>query len=197
MATKAALRTEYKAKRQGMSPAEVTTASQAICDQFMHADLLSVTGKPATIHVFLPIHKQHEIDTWCIIRQLWQNWPNCTLVTSVADFATSTLAHFSLTADTKLLTNRYGIPEPNPATSLPIPASAIDLVLVPLLVFDRYGHRVGYGKGFYDRFLAQCGPECLKVGLSLFEPVDQIEDVSATDVPLTHCLTPASLYQFS
>ena len=64
------------------------------------------------------------------------------------------------------------------------------LVLVPGVCFDQTGHRVGYGKGFYDRFLKTCRPGCLKVGLSYFEPVDPIDDVHDGDVRLDFIVTP-------
>jgi 5-formyltetrahydrofolate cyclo-ligase len=72
----------------------------------------------------------------------------------------------------------------------------IDLVFVPLLSFDEKGYRVGYGKGFYDKWLAGCSPECLKVGISYFGPVESIEDRNDFDVPLDLCITPHNLYVF-
>ena len=62
--------------------------------------------------------------------------------------------------------------------------SEIDVVLVPLLCSDGQGYRVGYGKGFYDRFLVKCRPDCRKIGLSYFPPVDRIEDVTESDVKM-------------
>jgi len=63
-------------------------------------------------------------------------------------------------------------------------------VLVPLLCFDRRGHRVGYGRGYYDRFLARCRHDCKKIGLSFFEPLAEIDDVHEGDVELNYCVTP-------
>ena len=68
--------------------------------------------------------------------------------------------------------------------------SEVDVVLVPGLAFDEGGHRVGYGRGFYDRFLALCRPDCLKVGLSYFEPISQITDIHAGDIRLDLLITP-------
>lgn len=72
----------------------------------------------------------------------------------------------------------------------------IDLVIVPMLVCDQSGHRVGYGKGFYDRYLHHCRPDCIKVGLSYFEPLDRITDTHQFDVPLNLCITPQNVYVF-
>jgi 5-formyltetrahydrofolate cyclo-ligase len=69
-------------------------------------------------------------------------------------------------------------------------------VLVPLLIFDRQGHRVGYGKGFYDRFLRRCGPETRRIGISLFDGIDKISDVHSSDETLHQCITPEAIITF-
>lgn len=92
------------------------------------------------------------------------------------------------------ITSGWGIKEPDPTTAKIIKASAIDIVLVPLLGFDLQGHRVGFGKGFYDRFLATCKPECLKIGLSLEGPVSKIDDLHAFDIPLDVVISSDRVY---
>ncbi|HEX8461529.1 MAG TPA: 5-formyltetrahydrofolate cyclo-ligase, partial [Segetibacter sp.] len=72
----------------------------------------------------------------------------------------------------------------------------IDLVFVPLLAYDKRGYRVGYGKGFYDRYLSLCKPEVLKVGFSYFGPEESIDDTHQFDVPLNYCITPDNIYEF-
>lgn len=72
----------------------------------------------------------------------------------------------------------------------------VDCVLVPLLAFDEQGNRVGYGKGFYDRFLPLCRPDVIKVGVSFFDAVPLVSDANEYDVPLTYCVTPQRLYVF-
>jgi 5-formyltetrahydrofolate cyclo-ligase len=67
---------------------------------------------------------------------------------------------------------------------------------LPLLCFDKHGHRVGYGKGYYDNFLGDCRPETIKIGLSLFEVEDEIDAIYADDVPLNFCVTPDKVYPF-
>jgi 5-formyltetrahydrofolate cyclo-ligase len=69
-------------------------------------------------------------------------------------------------------------------------------VLIPLLAFDRKGHRVGYGKGYYDRFLRTCRKDVVKIGFSYFDPVEKIEDASRYDVRLNYCITPNDIYRF-
>ena len=72
----------------------------------------------------------------------------------------------------------------------------MDVVFVPLLAFDEKGHRVGYGKGFYDRFLSQCKPEIIKIGLSFFEAEKEISYSGKNDIMLDHCITPNEIYSF-
>jgi 5-formyltetrahydrofolate cyclo-ligase len=104
------------------------------------------------------------------------------------------MTHFLLTDNTKIKKNEYNIPEP--VDGLEVPTKKIDVVFVPLLAFDKSGHRAGYGKGFYDKFLTKCKPETIKIGLSFFEAEDQIEDVFENDVKLDYCVTPNEVYEF-
>ena len=104
------------------------------------------------------------------------------------------MTHFLLTDNTLIKQNTWGVPEPQ--NGLPVPNSEIDVVFIPLLAYDKKGHRVGYGKGFYDRFLSKCRPETIKVGLSFFEPEALIENLDPTDIPLDFCVTPHQVYRF-
>ena len=72
----------------------------------------------------------------------------------------------------------------------------LQVVFVPLLAYDFYGNRVGYGKGYYDKFLAKCGEKCLKIGLSFFTPEKKIL-VSPIDIKIDLCVTPKKIYNFN
>ena len=104
------------------------------------------------------------------------------------------MIHYLWDEGTLLIHNRWGISEPDPILSQPVEAGEIDAVLVPLLGYDTAGHRVGYGGGYYDRFLAECRPDVIKIGLSFFEPIAAISDVNEWDVRLDCCLTPYTVY---
>ena len=97
-------------------------------------------------------------------------------------------------ADTIFQANAINILEP--LETEVIDPLDIDMVLVPMLVCDVAGNRVGFGKGYYDRYLSRCRPDCLKVGLSYFTPIDQVEDANEFDVPLNFCITPEKVYVF-
>ena len=113
---------------------------------------------------------------------------------SKSNFGTGTMGHYLLTDNTVIKKNNYNIPEP--VDGIEISSNKINVVFVPLLAFDKAGNRVGYGKGFYDTFLAECNPKTLKIGLSFFEAENQIEDVFKNDVTLDYCVTPNEIYSF-
>jgi len=188
---KVALRKEMLQKRLQYTAGEVNTLSQRICNQFFTFVSLP---EIKTLHVFLPISRYNEINTWYIIHKLQQDNPGIALVVPVSNFTEFTLSHYYLTPATQLTESKWGIPEPQNAE--PVTESAIDLILIPLLGFDKQGHRIGYGKGFYDRFLHLCRPDVLKVGLSLEPPLTKITDVHTGDVLLDYAITPEKVYAF-
>ncbi|WP_210488414.1 5-formyltetrahydrofolate cyclo-ligase [Rufibacter aurantiacus] len=189
MALKADLRKEYSQRRMQFTAEEVEVCSARIAERFL-AEFAPKPGQ--TVHTFLPIRHQQEINTWPIVQQLWQH--NVQVAVPVANPKDFSMAHFLITPDTQLQESKWGIPEP--VNALPIPESEIDIVLVPLLAFDLQGHRVGYGKGYYDRFLALLPQMSQKLGLSLESPVEIIDDVSATDLTLDAVITPGQVWTF-
>jgi 5-formyltetrahydrofolate cyclo-ligase len=116
------------------------------------------------------------------------------VVVSKSDFKTTSMLHYLLTDNTKIKKNEYNIPEP--VNGLPVPSEMLDVVFVPLLAYDKQGNRIGYGKGFYDKFLSECKPTTVKIGLSFFEPENLIEDVFETDVKLDFCVSPQKVIIF-
>jgi 5-formyltetrahydrofolate cyclo-ligase len=90
--------------------------------------------------------------------------------------------------------NKWGIAEPLPIHKVSL--SQMNTILVPLLGFDTNGHRIGFGKGFYDRYFENKNKSGLRIGISYFDPIAKIEDTDQFDVPLTHCITPSKIYEF-
>jgi 5-formyltetrahydrofolate cyclo-ligase len=182
------LRQQYKAKRSELSGSEIEEKSLAIANKIISLPIWERTY----FHIFLPILEMNEIDTEFILHLL--SGKDKEIVVSRSDFETRQMTHVLLTENTKIKKNSYNIPEP--INGLEVPAKNIDVVFVPLLAFDIYGNRVGYGKGFYDKFLADCKPGTLKIGLSFFEAVDAIHDVFESDIKLDYCVTPDKVYTF-
>ncbi|MDU0369796.1 5-formyltetrahydrofolate cyclo-ligase [Hymenobacter endophyticus] len=188
---KADLRRAALARRRALPEAEVTQRSTALWQQ-LWAEF--PVAQWQWLHLFLPIPRQHEPDTWPLIRQLWAQQPHLQLAVPVVQPDGRTLRHYHLTPETQLVKNRWEIDEPVGATEVAPPQ--LDAVLIPLLAFDETGHRVGYGKGFYDLFLAQCRPSARRIGVSLEPPVPRITDAWEGDVRLHACLTPERVWWF-
>ena len=193
--TKATLRRAALAQRQALPPAEIAHCSQLLCEQlFRHFPV----AEWRWLHLFLPITEKNEPDTWRIIHRIWAEGLAVRLAAPVVQPDGISLKHYELTPTTPLRPNRWGIPEPEATAATEVPPAAFDAVLVPLLAVDAAGHRVGYGGGFYDRFLARCGPDTLFIGLSVLAepPLPALADVLPTDVTLHACLTPGGLWRF-
>jgi len=109
---------------------------------------------------------------------------------------TSQLIPYLTDKKSTFLASDWRILEPTNETSVRLNPTDIDVIFIPLLAVDTQGHRVGYGKGFYDRFLAQAKPDVIKIGLSLIEPIEPIEDLNPFDVALDFAITPLSTYRF-
>ncbi|WP_046246907.1 5-formyltetrahydrofolate cyclo-ligase [Hymenobacter terrenus] len=195
MLTKAALRRTALARRQALAATEVAWGSKLLCQQlFQHFPVAAWRW----LHLFLPLTRRHEPDTWYIIRRIWASALPVHLAVPVVQPDGVSLKHYELAPETLPQENRWGIPEPMAAAAAEVPPLAFDAVLVPLLAVDDAGHRVGYGGGFYDRFLAQCGPGTTFIGLNVLDeaPVGPIADVLPTDVPLHACVTPSGVWHF-
>jgi 5-formyltetrahydrofolate cyclo-ligase len=182
------LRTKYKALRKELSEIDIEEKSLAIANEILKLPIWDKTY----FHIFLPIEEQNEVNTEFILHLL--SGKDKEVVISKSDFATREMTHFLLTDNTRIQKNEYNIPEP--VDGLEVPASKIDVVFVPLLAFDKKGNRVGYGKGFYDKFLSQCKPETIKIGLSFFKPEELISDVFESDVLLDYCICSSGVYEF-
>lgn len=182
------LRQKYKELRQNLSTTEIENLSLVIANEILKLPIWDKTY----FHVFLPIEEQKEVNTEFILHLL--SGKDKEIVISKSDFATREMTHFLLTDNTRIQKNEYNIPEP--VDGLEVPDTKIDVVFVPLLAFDKKGNRVGYGKGFYDKFLSQCKPETIKIGLSFFGPEEVIEDVFETDILLDYCVCPNGIYEF-
>ena len=183
------LRIKYKALRNHLSENDIEEMSLAIANKVL---TIPIWGK-TYFHIFLPIMEHKEVNTEFLLHLL--SGKDKEIVISKCDFETCHLVHFLLTDNTKIKKNKYNIPEP--FDGIEVPTGKIDVVFVPLLAYDNAGHRVGYGKGFYDKFLTECMPETIKIGLSFFESEDLIEDIFENDVKLDYCVTPNIVYRFN
>lgn len=189
--TKKEIRAIYKEKRAELSIQKLEKGNDLILIHFQKIQLPFLD----CVHTYLPSLKLWEVDTANIIRYLQFKNPEIKIAVPVIDIANLSMQHYSLDENSNLITNSFGIEEPSSGNK--IETEEIDLVLVPLLAFDTNGFRVGYGKGFYDRFLKECKPDVIKIGLSFFEPTGTITDTDQYDVPLDYCVTTEGVYSFN
>lgn len=179
---KAKLRERYKKKRKELTEAEISQFQESIYQQIFEFDFSAIKN----VHIFLPIKKYKEINTYPIIDYLRRL--DKTIIVSKSNFSDSTLQHYIFENNTEIEINKYGIPEPVNAQLIDV--KKIDLVFVPLLISDENNYRVGYGKGFYDRFLAECNSSVKTIGLNFFKPIKQIEDLNKYDMTLNVVIYP-------
>ena len=185
---KTELRKKYKALRINLSPEIIEEFSLEIANNLLKLDVWDGDF----YHLFLSIAEQKEVDTEFILHVLQGKDKN--VVIPRTDIKNNTLINYLLTETTKIKKNRWNIPEP--VDGIEIPSEKIDVVFVPLLAFDKNGHRIGYGKGYYDKFLSTCKPNIIKIGLSFYEAEEAFKDVYSSDIPLDYCVTPKKVYTF-
>ncbi|MDI1316792.1 5-formyltetrahydrofolate cyclo-ligase [Flavobacterium sp.] len=182
------LRIKYRALRQELSHNEIEDKSLAIANRILQLDIWDKTY----FHLFLTIEEQKEVETEYILQVLAGR--DKEIVVSKSTFQTLEMTNYLLTDNTKFQKNEYNIFEP--VDGIEVPNAKIQVVFVPLLAFDKKGNRVGYGKGFYDKFLSKCNEDVIKVGLSFFEAEEHIDGVFEGDICLDYCVTPTTNYAF-
>lgn len=183
---KSQLRKIYLEKRKQLSLLETQKLSLQITQNFQHNFALE---KVNNIHIFLPIQKLKEVDTWHLIRYFWNNGKNVFVPKIHNDIMQSHL----LTPRTELQKNHWDIDEPNNHHT---ENQHFDLIITPLLYCDPKGNRIGYGKGFYDKFFQNINTNAIKIGVNYFTPQERISDILPTDIPLDYLITPTEMLSF-
>ncbi|HZH35013.1 MAG TPA: 5-formyltetrahydrofolate cyclo-ligase [Pyrinomonadaceae bacterium] len=146
------------------------------------------------LNCFVTLEKNNELDTFEIFQKIWREFPNIETTAPRINFEMNILENVRVSPDMKFVANKWQILEPEGDDFIAV--EKLDVVLVPLIAFDERGFRCGYGKGFYDKFLRKCRADCQKIGLSLFPPVEKIENIEDFDVPLDFCVTPERVWKF-
>ena len=184
------LRILYREKRAALGHRDINRLQDLLLIKFQQLPIPFITF----LHRFIPAEGKKEINPDPLAE--WLSFGNPDLIQVVPRIipGTNELRHFQYTDETIFTLNKWGIPEPENGRE--INPEEIDMVLIPLLAFDLAGHRVGYGKGYYDRFLSNCRPDCIKTGLSFFPAADKITDTNTFDIAMDFCITPDEIYEF-
>jgi len=188
--TKKELREIYKGKRAALSSKEKLKLDDVLLINFQRLYFEDIS----TLLTYWAKADTQEPNTHLFIDYLRHTIPGLQIAYPKTEFRNNSMDALLINEDTVYYSNQYGITEPK--EGIIIEPVEIHLVFVPLLICDNDGYRVGYGKGFYDRYLARCREDVIKIGFSYFEPVDKIDDKDSFDIPLDYCITPESVYEF-
>lgn len=187
---KSTLRKEYLARRTALSASDRAKLNDLLLIQLQRTVLPFVH----TVFNYVPMEHRGEPDTHLFAHYLEFIFPELRSAYPVTDLTTGEMEAYLVDDDTEFEKRTFGLIEP--ISEVLIAPEDIDLVIVPLLVADKNGHRVGYGKGVYDRYLGRCRKDVLKVGFSFFEPVDEILDIHQNDITLNVLVHPEGVIYF-
>ncbi|MBC7744251.1 MAG: 5-formyltetrahydrofolate cyclo-ligase [Flavobacterium sp.] len=185
------IRKTYLERRKNLSRSQYWILNEKIVEQIAHINW----NQFKTVHLFMPITENKEVDTFSVLEYFKEHEPQLKVVIPKTDFKKLEMQNILFDPEYTILgRNKYGIPEP--IHGQVVSSEQIDAVIMPLLGFDLNGNRVGYGKGFYDRFLSGCRKDVKKLGLSFFEPVENILDINEFDHRMNACITPEKIWEF-
>ena len=177
----------FKKHRSELTDNEVKDLNKAIFINLLKTDLF----KKTYYHIYLSNSLNNEVETDEVIKLLFKKNKRV----YVPKIMGENLIHIEINKNTSYSENQFSVREPSSAnTSDP---KIFDVVFIPLLAYDKSGERVGYGGGYYDRFLLNTKKNVLKVGLSFYEPVEKILNVEEHDIKLDYVITPKIVYNFT
>ncbi len=176
------LRRALKAERRAVSQAVRDKYDAALWAHLTSSEMYNGAQNCMTYLAF-----GWEINTWQLVRQMWQDGKNVYVpVTKPGRLLSPTL----FTPDTKLIQAPFGMQEPQDSPE--IDPAQLDLIIVPGLAFCPEGYRIGFGGGYYDRFLTRTGG--VTVGVCYSQFVRELPK-DPWDVPVQHLLTEVGFMQ--
>lgn len=188
--TKKELRSIYRTRRSSLDPRTRMRDDDLMLIQFQQFDLIDVQS----LLTYWPMPHAAEPNTQLYAGYLRHMVPQLATAYPRTDLSGNSMEAIAVDEETVYQANALGIFEPKDGDI--VDPELLDMVFVPMLICDLHGNRVGFGKGYYDRFLARCREDVIKVGFSYFDPVEQIADTNEFDVPLSYCITPRAIYEF-
>ena len=181
------LRKSFKKQRSLLDIHQVKELNTRIFKNLLELNI----WEKSCYHLYLSNEINNEAETGEIINLLFKKHKRV----FVPKIQGSNLMNIEIDNNTNYSLNYLGIKEP--ISSNQKDTNLLEVIFVPLLAFDKLGHRVGYGGGYYDKFLGNIKDDILKIGLSLFEPIDKIQDIEKHDISLDYTITPKRVYDFT
>ncbi|WP_205950728.1 5-formyltetrahydrofolate cyclo-ligase [Pantoea stewartii] len=183
------IRQHVRYLRRALTPEQQHTAAEQLAE---HAINFAPVSDAQNVALFLSV--DGEINTRPLIAKLWQQNKRVYLPV-LHPFSAGHLLFLRYTPETPLSPNKLRIPEPPIDIRHMVTLDELDVMMVPLVAFDRSGQRLGMGGGFYDRTLQNWKQHAfLPVGIAHdCQLVDSLP-VAAWDIPLPAVLTPSTLW---
>ena len=191
MNTRSQLRKEIRQHRNALSVTEQSNAATALTERLSNHNQIQQAKRIA-----IYLSNDGELSTANFIDWCWQNHKDVYLPV-VHPFSKGNLLFLHYQQDTKLVSNMYGILEPQLDVTKVCPLQQLDIICTPLVAFDNSGARLGMGGGFYDRSLAQWQQTKLyPIGLAHDCQLVEKVPTESWDIPLPEIITPSKNYQF-
>ena len=179
--TKDMLRQAMKEKRRAITPSFRKTASSKITNT-----VLELCESSECVMIYMSAFK--EPDTYELLKKLIDL--KVRICVPVSDTNTLTITPALISSVTDIKKGAYGIYEPT--SVMPVNICDIDIVFIPGIAFSKKGDRLGFGKGYYDRFLSEF--HGLKAGICYdFQVIDDIP-VSEHDIKMDLIITETRIY---
>ena len=186
---KTVLRKQYKQIRSQLTTSQVTNNSEKIATYLFE----TAFWKNSSV-VMLYLSFQNEVITDRIYKRGWQEGK--TMLIPICSPQNGIMTMSKLSAFEQLTHNRYGIRELPDGLQQIVPPETIDLCLIPGIAFDKYGNRLGFGSGYYDRYLAKISPDVPRIALAhSCQLYDGVLPTDQYDLPMHYMLTEYGLEQ--
>lgn len=184
---KRSIRAQFLAERKSLSQAQRDKLSEQVQAKFLQSALFA---DAKFLALYSAIH--NEVLTDVVARCALESGKRVVYPRVAGEH----LEFIEITALDDLVPGSFGVSEPAGVNRVPL--TTLDLVVVPGVVFDRAGHRLGYGRGFYDRALHECRTDCMMVGFAYtFQVVDALPIVEEHDRALSVLMTEQETLNFT
>ncbi len=183
------LRQYFKQIRRQLSAEQVNNCSSHIAKQ-LFASLF--WQQSHTVMLYLSF--QNEVATRAIYERGWQE--SKTMLLPICAPSGGVMEMSVLSSFDALVPNRYGINELPASLQQIISPENIDLCIIPGIAFDHHGNRLGFGAGYYDRYLPRVNPSAKRIALAYeCQLYHGTLPTDAYDLPMQYILTEKEMYQ--
>ena len=178
------IRRKMLIERREMSSAEVSDLSSVIINKLKKLPIYK-----ASRSVMLYLSFENEIDSAEIVKDCFKDGKR--VIVPFCDNSDMSITPTEIKdRNTDLHISKMGYAQPKRELLNPVDVSDIDLIILPGIAFDRKGYRVGFGAGYYDRFLGQVNFSIPTIGLAYdFQIIDSFIEVEAYDIPIDYVMT--------